>query len=192
MSFGKNLFVFMSGAVVGAGALAGFAGWKMYKALKKNDILYTAVRSSVDAGVKAASSEFSEHGAKAIVNMVFGWPKKRNKISYEDYYSSNLPKYHNKVSYVDHYSKCRETCDFGVNQVSFGSRKEAANVLDSLDDILDQNGTVTVADFYNEAGFNDPYYSDSCCYGWKDIDDAYVVKVRSGWFISLPDPIKLE
>lgn len=174
MSFGKNLFVFVSGAVVGAGALAGFAGWKMYKALKKNDVLYTAVRSSVDAGVKAASSEFSEHGAKAIVNMVFGWPEKRNKISYED-----------------HYPKCQETCDFGVNQVSFGSRKEAANVLHRLADILDQYGSVTVGDFYNEARFDDLYYSN-IRYGWKDIGDAYVVKVRSGWSISLPDPIKLE
>lgn len=191
MSFGKNLFVFMSGAVVGAGALAGFAGWKMYKALKKNDVLYTAVRSSVDAGVKAASSEFSEHGAKAVLNMVFGRPKKRNKISYEDYYSSILPKYHNKVSYADYHSKCRETCDFGVNQVSFGSKKEAANVLHRLADILDQYGSVTVADFYDEVGLKDPYYSD-IRYGWKDIGDAYVVKVRSGWSISLPDPIKLE
>lgn len=174
MSFGKNLFVFVSGAVVGAGALAGFAGWKMYKALKKNDVLYTAVRSSVDAGVKAASSEFSEHGAKAIVNMVFGWTKK-----------------HNKVSYWDRYHKFWETCDFDANQVSFSSRKEAANVLDSLADILDQYGTVTVADFYDETGLKDPCDSDTR-YGWKDIDDAYVVKVRSGWSISLPDPIKLE
>lgn len=174
MSFGKNLFVFVSGAVVGAGALAGFAGWKMYKALKKNDVLYTAVRSSVDAGVKAASSEFSEHGAKAIVNMLFGWPKKRNKVSYKD-----------------HYSKGSRTCDFDIDQVSFGSRKEAANVLDSLADILDQYGTVTVADFYDETGLKDPCDSDTR-YGWKDIDDAYVVKVRSGWSISLPDPIKLE
>lgn len=174
MSFGKNLFVFVSGAVVGAGALAGFAGWKMYKALKKNDVLYTAVRSSVDAGVKAASSEFSEHGAKAIVNKFFGWSEKSNK-----------------VSYVDHHSKCRETCDFGVNQVSFGSRKEAANVLHRLADILDQYGSVTVGDFYDEAGFNDLCHSN-IRYGWKDIGDAYVVKVRSGWSISLPDPIKLE
>lgn len=174
MSFGKNLFVFVSGAVVGAGALAGFAGWQMYKALKKNDVLYTAVRSSVDAGVKAASSEFSEHGAKAIVNMVFGWPNKRNKISYED-----------------HYHKRWETCDFDIDQVSFDSRKEAANVLHRLADILDQYGTVTVADFYDEAGLKDSYYSN-IRYGWKDIGDAYVVKVRSGWSISLPDPIKLE
>lgn len=174
MSFGKNLFVFVSGAVVGAGALAGFAGWKMYKALKKNDILYTAVRNSVDAGVKAASSEFSEHGAKAIVNKFFGWSEKRNKVSYMDYSS-----------------KCRETCDFGVNQVNFASRKEAANVLNSLADILDQYGSVTVADFYDEAGLKVPCDSDTR-YGWRDIDDSYVVKVRSGWSISLPDPIKLE
>ena len=174
MSFGKNLFVFVSGAVVGAGALAGFAGWKMYKALKKNDILYTAVRSSVDAGVKAASSEFSEHGAKAIVNMVFGWPDK-----------------HNKVSYKDHYSKGSQTCAFDINQVSFGSRKEAAEVLHRLADILDQYREVTVADLYDEAGVARPFYS-GMDYGWKDIGDAYVVKVRSGWSISLPDPIKLE
>lgn len=174
MSFGKNLFVFVSGAVVGAGALAGFAGWKIYKELKKNDVLYTAVRSSVDAGVKAASSEFSEHGAKAIVNMVFGRPKKCNKVSYWD----RSPKY-------------GETCDFGVNQVYFASQKEAANVFNRLADILDQYGTVTVADFYDETGLKVPCDSDTR-YGWKDIDDAYVVKVRYGWSISLPDPIKLE
>lgn len=167
MSFGKNLFVFVSGAVVGAGALAGFAGWQMYKALKKNDILYTAVRSSVDAGVKAASSEFSEHGAKAIVNKFFGWSEKRNKISYEDYGPKRW-----------------ETC-------YFDSRKVAANVLHRLADILDQYGTVTVADFYDEAGLNDFHYSSNR-YGWKDIGDAYIVKVRSGWSIHMPDPIKLE
>ena len=174
MSFGKNLFVFVSGAVVGAGALAGFAGWQMYKALKKNDILYTAVRSSVDAGVKAASSEFSEHGAKAVLNMVFGRPKKNNKISYEDYGS-----------------KRSETCDFDSSKVCFDSRKEAANVLNRLADILDRYGTVTVMDFYDEAGLDLPYYS-STHYGWKDIGDAYVVKVRAGWSISMPDPINLE
>lgn len=174
MSFGKNLFVFVSGAVVGAGALAGFAGWQMYKALKKNDILYTAVRSSVDAGVKAASSEFSEHGAKVIINKIFGWSEKHNKISWPDYYS-----------------KYRPLCDVDINQVIFGSRKEAGDVLHRLADIVDQYGEVTVMDFYDEAGLDHPYYS-SIRYGWKDIGDAYVAKVRYGWSISMPDPIKLE
>jgi hypothetical protein len=174
MSFGKNLFVFVSGAVVGAGALAGFAGWKMYKALKKNDVLYTAVRSSVDAGVKAASSEFSEHGAKAIVNMVFGWPKKHNKVSYEDYCS-----------------KRSWTWASDIAKLRFCSREEAANVLHRLAGTLDLYGKVTVADLYDEAGIVCTHYS-SAHYGWKNLGDAYVAKVRSGWSISLPDPIKLE
>lgn len=197
MSFGKNLFVFVSGAVVGASALAGFAGWKMYKTLKKNDVLYTAVRSSVDAGVKAASSEFSEHGAKAIVNMVFGRPKKRNKISYEDYYSSNLPKYHNKVSYVDHCSKRSWTWASDIAKLRFCSREEAANVLHHLAETLDLYGKVTVADLCDEAGVACPHYS-SMDYGWKDLGDAYVFQAlkeyptTATWSISLPDPIKLE
>lgn len=180
MSFGKNLFVFVSGAVVGAGALAGFAGWKMYKALKKNDVLYTAVRSSVDAGVKAASSEFSEHGAKAIVNMVFGWPKK-----------------HNKVSYVDYYPKCSWTWASDINQLRFDSREEAAEVLHRLADILDLYGKVTVADLYDEAGVACPSHS-GMDYGWKNLGGAYVFQVLKPypktvtWSISLPDPIKLE
>lgn len=177
MSFGKNLFVFVSGAVVGAGALAGFAGWQMYKALKKNYILYTAVRSSVDAGVRAASSEFSEHGVKAVLNMVFGRPKKCNKISYENYGPKRW-----------------ETYDFDSSKVCFDSRKEAANVLHRLADILDQYGTVTVGDFYDEAGLNEPCYSNNR-YGWEDIGDAYVAQVRDdhliGWFIHMPEPIKL-
>lgn len=180
MSFGKNLFVFMSGAVVGAGALAGFAGWKMYKALKKNDILYTAVRSSVDAGVKAASSEFSEHGAKAIVNMVFGWPKKHNKVSYEDYCS-----------------KRSWTWASAIAKLRFCSREEAANVLHHLADTLDLYGKVTVADLCDEAGIACPHYSNMN-YGWKDLGDAYVFQAlkeyptTATWSISLPDPIKLE
>lgn len=42
---------------------------------KKNETLYTAVQASVDAGVKAASSEFSERGTKMILNKMFGAPK---------------------------------------------------------------------------------------------------------------------
>lgn len=174
MSFCKNLFVFVSGAVVGAGALAGFVGWQAYKALKKNDILYTAVRSSVDAGVKAASSEFSEHGAKAIVNMVFG-KRKGHKITYDNYY----------------YAKNRRSHGCNIGQVYFDNRKDAENVLSCLADIIERHGKATVSDFFDAAGANEISYSSSL-YGWTDLSDACAVKVRRGWIVSFPDPIKLE
>lgn len=176
MSFGKNLFVFVSGAVVGAGALAGFAGWQMYKALKKNDILYTAVRSSVDAGVKAASSEFSEHGAKAVLNMVFG-KRGVHKASYVDSYNMN-------------YWRSR---GYDIDCVYFDSRKRAENIIDSLTDILNQYGQVTVEDFYDAAGLGGYYYSANH-YGWKNFDKVCIKReCRNGqWYIDFPEPIKLE
>lgn len=174
MSFGKNLFVFVSGAVVGAGALAGFAGWQMYKALKKNDILYTAVRSSVDAGVKAASSEFSEHGAKAVLNMVFGKPNKCNKISYEEYY----------------YGKHRNN---RIRDIEFSDLNRATDVLSSIKGICHQFGSVTIADVYDICNMAHEYDSRDYHYGWKNADELNLTEHGSNyWGFNFPTPIKLE
>ena len=175
MSFGKNLFVFVSGAVVGAGALAGFAGWQMYKMLKKNETLYTAVQASVDAGVKAASSEFSEHGAKAIMNKFFGW-REGHKLSYPDGHYQ----WRNKSS----------VSKYELQSVCFESQKAAQTALNDLINIIDKYGYATVKAYYAIAKADSRDFS--ILFGWKNLDDAYVVKVRSGWSISLPDPIKLE
>ena len=164
MSFGKNLFVFVSGAVVGAGALAGFAGWQMYKALKKNDILYTAVRSSVDAGVKAASSEFSEHGAKAIINKVFGWSEPFH------------PKFELKTVYFNSRKAAVATL---ATLEDFIDRFSYATVGDLYDGAgLPMNDYT--ANHYGWKDLGDAYVFQA--------RDGHSVK----WSISLPDPIKLE
>ena len=170
MSFGKNLFVFVSGAVVGAGALAGFAGWQMYKALKKNDILYTAVRSSVDAGVKAASSEFSEHGAKAVLNMVFGKTKKRNKISYDDYYGNTR-----------------------VRDIEFSDLDKAKEVLSVLKAFCRKYGYISIADVYDMCNVSHEHNYRDYHYGWRDADKLNLADHGSNyWGFSFPVPIKLE
>lgn len=175
MSFGKNLFVFVSGAVVGAGALAGFAGWKMYKALKKNDILYTAVRSSVDAGVKAASSEFSEHGAKAIVNMVFGWPdKNRNSYYYKPCARSGIRSY-------------------TFYNVAFESKDEADLLLSQMKNAIERYGKVTVHELCLMAdvvGSTDS--NEDSIHGWTDLHGVKIRNKDDHWVIDFPDPIKLE
>ena len=164
MSFGKNLFVFVSGAVVGAGALAGFAGWQMYKALKKNDILYTAVRSSVDAGVKAASSEFSEHGAKAIINKFFGWSEPTH------------PKFELKNVYFDSRNKAAAalaTLEDFIDQFSYAT-------------VGDLYGTAGLpmndykARHYGWKDLGDAYVFQ--------VREDHLIE----WSISLPEPIKLE
>lgn len=175
MSFGKNLFVFVSGAVVGAGALAGFAGWQMYKALKKNDILYTAVRSSVDAGVKAASSEFSEHGAKAVLNMVFGKPKGNRNLFH------------------------RPTCarsgiySYTFYNIGFESKDAADSILFQMKNAIERYGKVTVhelclmADVIGSTNSN-----EDSLHGWTNLHGVKVRNKDDRWVIDFPDPIKLE
>lgn len=175
MSFGKNLFMFVSGAVVGAGALAGFAGWKMYKELKKNDVLYTAVRSSVDAGVKAASSEFSKHGAKAILNMVFGWPdKNRNSYYYKSCARSGI---HSYTFY----------------NVAFESKDEADLLLSQMKNAIERYGKVTVHELCLMAdvvGSTDS--NEDSIHGWTDLHGVKIRNKDDHWVIDFPDPIKLE
>ncbi len=175
MSFGKNLFVFVSGAIVGAGALAGFAGWQMYKALKKNDILYTAVRSSVDAGVKAASSEFSEHGAKAVLNMVFGKEKK----------SRNL----------HHCHPCARSgfYTYTFYNVEFESKDEADLILSQMKNAIERYGKVTVHELCLMAdviGSTDS--NEDSIHGWINLHGVKVRNKDGRWVIDFPDPIKLE
>lgn len=71
----------------------------------KNQVTITADNRNYEVDVEEIIR------VKGIVNMVFGCTKK-----------------HNKVSYWDRYHKFGETCGFGIDQVSFGSQKEAAYV----------------------------------------------------------------
>lgn len=74
MSFAKNAFVFLSGAVVGAGALTAFVGYQAFKMLKKNDVLYSAVEESVKAGVHTGGNEFGNRLAKIVTDKIFDVP----------------------------------------------------------------------------------------------------------------------
>lgn len=98
MSFGKSAFIFVSGMVVGAASLTAFAGYKAYKMLKKNEVLYSAVEASVKAGVETASSEMSNRVAKMSMDFIFGKkeqkPRFDDKVDYEDYYLTH--KWRNK------------------------------------------------------------------------------------------------
>lgn len=74
MSFWKNAFVFVSGAVVGAAGLTAFVGYQAFKQLKKNDVLYNAVEKSVKAGVHTGGNELGNRLAKIVTDKVFDVP----------------------------------------------------------------------------------------------------------------------
>lgn len=165
MSFWKNAFVFVSGAVVGAAGLTAFVGYQAFKQLKKNDVLYNAVEKSVKAGINAGGNELRNVITDKISDFLYGKPR----------FASKKP-----ISYPNH-MKADRTFDLPVYQ----TKLEAENVLSVLNDFIKQYGFVSVADLYNESGLTVSDYTVSN-YGWHNLDDACVILTTHGYELAMP------
>ena len=88
-----------------------------------------------------------------------------------------------KVSYRDAYYRKN------VDNIRFDSRETAEGVLKSLTEIINVYGFVTVADMYDLAGLDAPYTGQK--YGWVDLKEAKIIRVRSGYKLLLPEIIPI-
>ena len=100
------------------------------------------------------------------------------------------------VSYSSYSNKPKPTGTRARSVYSFDdivveSRGEAERVLEILCDMIDQYGEATVADFYELVGVTGNGYTDRS-YGWKDLKQAYISRVREGFLFNLPRCIELD
>ena len=71
------------------------------------------------------------------------------------------------------------------------TRGDAEAVLDAMNDIINQYGTVSVADLYDLTNVpNDNFAMNR--YGWINISGATTVRVRDGYILKLPKAIPLN
>ena len=71
----------------------------------------------------------------------------------------------------------------------FDTRQEALEVLDEMEDILECDGVITVADLYQLSGLDEDYTDHD--WGWTHLRSADVIKTRDGFMIDLPRPKRL-
>ena len=88
-----------------------------------------------------------------------------------------------KVSYRDAYYRKN------VDNIRFDSRETAEGVLKSLTEIINVYGFVTVADMYDLVDLNATYTEQK--YGWVDLKEAKIIRVRSGYKLLLPEIIPI-
>ena len=69
------------------------------------------------------------------------------------------------------------------------SRTDAEEVLTRLLDFIDNYGIVSIAEFYDMIGFETSYADFK--YGWEELGQAVVTRVRDGYVLHLPRPIQL-
>jgi hypothetical protein len=76
------------------------------------------------------------------------------------------------------------------DEVILPDRNEANDVLESMGNVIDEHGCVSVADFYEMLGER-PNHVDAK-YGWFDLRNARVRRVNNGYLLELPRPEPLN
>ena len=122
-----------------------------------------------------------------VGSMLYGDQHKRRARGTSGGVKSNTP-YRSYYQHPDERSNpaTRVRVAYEVEDYPIPDRGDAECVLAELDSILREYGTVKVSEYYEALGVTPR--SIDYKYGWTDLRNAYVDKVREGWIIRLPRP----
>lgn len=133
--------------------------------------------------IKKAISDIVTNGIEIIL---YGETKGRrstaDRVSYRSYYD-----YRNSRS-DDRNISISSTYNF--DDIILDTRGEAQEVLDRMDELMDTYGLVRVADFYDLVGITGNYTDNK--YGWTNLRNASVVRVRDGYLIKMPRAVPID
>lgn len=103
-----------------------------------------------------------------------------DKISYD----------YNGVSRRDNRNYTKTSSGYSYDDIILDTRGEAEAVLMRLDEIMEEYPFVRVADLYDLVGITGNYTDNN--YGWTNIRNAEVVRVRDGYKIKMPRALPLN
>lgn len=145
----------------------------------------------VDVLVPAVKKAISDIVTNGIDMLLYGESKHSNtsstasKVSYRSYYD--------KKSGDDRfarYSTMHTRVGYDYDNIVLDTRGEAENVLSRMDELVSTYGMVSVADMYDLVGITGNYTDNK--YGWTDIRNASVVRVRDGYVIKMPKALPID
>ena len=84
----------------------------------------------------------------------------------------------------------RTSTIYSYDDIVIPTRGEAEAVLERMDELLETYEQVRVADLYELVGITGEYTDNK--YGWVNLQNADVVRVRNGWKIKLPRAVALR
>lgn len=106
------------------------------------------------------------------------------KVSYRNYYEQK-----NNGGYRAS-DNVRQSNAFDYDDIVFNNRGEAEAALQQMKDIIARYGIVTVNDLYEMTPLSAPYTSQK--YGWMDVSNVDIVRVRDGYILKLPRAVPID
>lgn len=136
--------------------------------------------------IKKAISDIVTDGIDIILYGESRGNRKRSiadKVSYRNYYDSNRRTSMNE-------RQALSAGSYSYDDIILNTRGEAEDVLARMDELMDQYGLVRVADLYDLVGITGNYTDNK--YGWTNIRNAEVVRVRDGYMIKMPRAVPID
>lgn len=138
------------------------------------DLLIPTIRDIIIDTVTMAVG--GKPGSRGGASRIIG-----DRVSYGSYYNSqSAPRRPQVVT----------TTAFNTDELVFRDRGDAEHILDRLFEIRERYGVVRVTDLYDMAGVTVDYTADK--YGWMDLRNTRIGRVRDGYIIELPRPVPID
>lgn len=136
--------------------------------------------------IKKAISDIVRDGIDMILYGESGRSKRnsnKSRVSYSTYYDDD---HRDTRARTSKSSQAR----FDFEDIVFETRRDAEDVREQMEELIDRYSVVSVADMYDMAGLSAPYTSNK--YGWMNIRTAEPVRVREGYILKLPRPKPID
>lgn len=135
----------------------------------------------------AAKKAISEMVTSGIDMLLYGESKAKSRSRNES-----------RVSYTKYYERDRDydrgartrSRGYDYDDIILDTRREAEEVLDRMQDLIDSYGMVSVADLYDLVGINGSYTDNK--YGWTHLRSVDVQRVRDGYLLKLPKALPFD
>lgn len=135
--------------------------------------------------IKKAFSEIVTNGVDMILwGGESGKPRTRsgaNHVSYRNYYD-------NADNRRD--SPRRTNSRFDFDNLVLDTRGEAEDILDRMHELIEEYGDASVADLYDLANVTGEHTYNK--YGWTNLRNAEIIRVRDGYLLKMPKAKPLD
>lgn len=182
---------------------------------KIEKVVTGVVKTKKKSKFEGIMSNFISEDAKSVKSYVFGEvliPAIKKAISdivtdgidiilYGESRGRNKNRPSNYVSYSSYSNDRRDRTrmnerqaimagSYSYDDIILSSRGEAEDVLARMDELIETYGLVRVADLYDLVGITGNYTDNK--YGWMNIRNAEIVRVRDGYMIKMPRAVPID
>jgi len=144
-----------------------------------------------DVLIPAMKSTLSDMVGGGIEMLLFGERKSSSRSRmFRDRDRSYVP--YNRMARKDDFSDDRRSISRSArsrhdfDDIILETRGEAEDVLSHMVDLIEDYGVASVGDYYDLLGIESNFTDNK--YGWINVADGYVDRVRDGYCIRLPRP----